>query len=109
MSHFIDPKESVQIDLGDGFWVKIVSRMTYGIQQRLVAHYVKLSANQTPDVDLASGNLVALELNLVAWNLVDDKGVAVPLSRPAIENLDPDVAGRIAEEINKRNLPLKKA
>jgi len=108
MGHFIG-KEIDRIDLGEGFWADIKRRMTYGMQQRLTTHYLKLSANQTADIDLASGNLIALELNIVAWNLVDDKGQAVPLSREAIDSLDPDIADRIINEISRRNQSPKKA
>jgi len=108
MSHFVT-QETDRIDLGDGFWVDIARRMSYGMQQRLVAHYVKMTDRNIPDIDLASGNIVLLELNIKDWNLVDDSGKKVPVSRQAIENLDPDIANLIAEEINKRNQPQKKA
>jgi len=108
MGHFVG-KEIDRIDLGDGFWVDIYRRMSYGMQQRLVAHFIKMTDLTTPDLDLAGGNIVLLELNIVNWNLVDGQGQIVAISSSAIENLEPSVAQKIAEEINRRNEPLKKA
>ena len=104
---FFVSKETDRIDLGDGYWVDIKRRMSYGDQQKLVAHFIKFGDPKNPDIDLSSGNIVLLELNIVDWNLVDESGKKVPVSREAIEQLEPEVANKIAEEINRRNTPPK--
>ena len=108
MGHFVG-KEIDRLDLGEGFWVDIYRRMSYGMQQRLVAHFIKMTDLKTPDFDLAGGNIVLLELNITGWNLTNGDNQPVPVSKEAIENLEPSVAQKIAEEINRRNEPLKKA
>lgn len=102
MGHFVTD-EVDRIDLGDGFWVDIKKRMSYGDQQRLVAHYIKMSDLKTPDIDLAGGNIVLLVINIKGWNLVNGDGKEVGITPEAIESLDPDIANKIAGEINDRN------
>lgn len=107
MRHFVTD-EVDRIELGEGSWVDIKRRMSYGDQQKLMGHFVKLSADMTtPDIDLASGNILMLVINIKAWNLTDDTGKEVKLSQGAIEKLDPAVAEKIAVEINNRNQPPK--
>lgn len=106
MGHFVTD-EVDRIDLKGGFWVDIKRRMSYGDQQRLMGHFVKLSAENTPDISLALGNIMLLVINIKAWNLVDQEKREVPLSQEAIEKLEPAVAEKIAVEINKRNQPPK--
>lgn len=106
MKHFVTD-EVDRIDLGEGFWVDIKNRMSYGDQQKLVAHYIKMSDLKTPGLDFEAGSIVLLEINIKAWNLVDANDKPVKLSRQMIEALDPEIAGKIAKEINDRNPPPK--
>ena len=103
--HFVTD-ETDRIDLDDGFWVDIKKRMSYGDQQKLVAHYIKVrttTAEITSDIDLAGGQIVLLEINIKGWNLVDANNKVAPLNRANIEKLDIAIATRIATEIDKRN------
>lgn len=107
MGYFVTD-EVDRIELEVGSWVDIKRRMSYGDQQKLMGHFIKLSADMTtPDIDLASGNILMLVINIKAWNLTDDKGKEVKLSQGAIEKLEPAVAERIALAINDRNQPPK--
>ncbi len=105
MGHFV--KDEVErFTLEDGHWVDIKKRMSYGDQQRLVGHYVKLGG--TPgkadvNFDMASGAIELMVINVKGWNLIDDGGKDVAVSRDAFERLDQEVAELIAEEINRRN------
>lgn len=108
MSHFVTD-ELDRIKLDKDHWVDIKRRMSYGDQQRLVSHYIKLTGTTgAVDIDMAAGAVELLVINIKAWSLVNAGDNEVSLSRDAIEQLDPAVAERIAAEINKRN-PAPKA
>lgn len=112
MGHIIFPDEIDRIDLGDGDWVEIKHKMSYGNRQALVAHYMKLKGaiNKQVEysVDLESGNIMLLVLNIVAWSLLDKKGKPLPVTKETISWLDNDTGNKIADEIGKRN-PVPKA
>lgn len=107
MGHFVTDAV-VRIDLGNDYWVDIKNRMSYGDQQKLVAHYIKMTDLQKPSIDFEGGSIVLLVINVKGWNLVDDKGKKVNISHATIESLDPDIAAKIVEAINERN-PAPKA
>lgn len=107
MEHFVtDEVDRVKID--KYHWVDIKRRMTYGDQQRLTASFVKLQSRtkgETPDidVDLETGNITLLLINIKGWNLEISPGQVAPVDGDTIRQLDPNVAGRLVSEINSRN------
>ena len=104
MEHFIYEDELDRIDLGDGEWVDIAKRMSYGMQQKLFAHYVKLGKDMKAiDVDIESGNLTLLLVNIKAWNLKGKDGKVAPITKEVVARLDPVIANKVVEEINNRN------
>jgi hypothetical protein len=92
---------------GKEYWVDIKQKMTYGDQQKLAAHYVSMQSFKPGSkpilsMDLEGGNIMLLLINIKDWNLELD-GKKVPVALTTIQQLDPDVADKIAQEVNKRN------
>ena len=110
MGYFIYEDELDTVDLGEGNWASILKKMSYSHQQKLTAHYVRLKTNlkgATPDinadVDLETGNIIMLQLNVKAWNLTDREGKPAPVDRKHLEMLDPDIAQKLIDAISERN------
>lgn len=111
MGHFVtDEVDRIKID--KDHWVDIKRKMNYGEQQELVASYMKAGMQEgqkTPNIDVnfEMGGITLLSINIKAWNLTDEKGNIAPITVDKIKALDPNIAGKIAIEINKRNPPPK--
>ena len=108
MGYFVYDDEVERVDLGDGEWVDIKRRMSYGDRQKLIAYYAKLQTKlNSPDVDISldveGGNIMLLLLNIKAWSLKDRDGKPLPVTRETIAMLDPDIAERLEREIERRN------
>ena len=59
-------------------------------------------------VDLESGNILALLINIKAWNLAGDDGKIAPITEEFITRLPREYGNKLKDEINQRN-PLPKA
>jgi len=108
MGCIIYDDEVERIELGDGEWVDIKRKMSYGDRQKLIAYYAKLQTKlNSPDVDISldmeAGSIMLLLLNIKAWSLKDRKGKPLPITKETIAMLDPDVARKLEQEIEKRN------
>lgn len=113
MKPFIYSDEVDRIAVGENHWVDIKKRMSYGDRQRLTSHFFHLQSlpvGETPkvDVDLESGQIVLMQINIAAWSFTLRDGTAAPITTETIAMLDPDVADIILEVINERN-PAPKA
>jgi len=111
MGHFVYDEDLIQIDLEDGEWVKIASRMSYGMQQKLIASYMRLQTQLKTlpdfDMDVETGNITLLLLNIKEWSLKDKSGRVAPINEQTIRMLDPAVATKIINVINEQNPPPK--
>jgi hypothetical protein len=101
---FVQPN-TVRLDLSDGDWVETKERLTYAESQKLYSAFVRSMRDGGADademgVDLARFALLRMETWLTDWSFRDDQDKPVPLSRAAIENLDPDTAKEIDVAIN---------
>ena len=112
-NRFVTP-ETVRLDLSDGDWIEVKERLDYAENQRLYGRMVH-SLKDDDDgrelgLDLARFNIARLETCIVDWSFrgADDK--PVPVSRNAIEHLDPDTAQEIDQAIEGHlvNLAAKK-
>lgn len=97
--------EPVRLDLGAGDWIEVKAMLSFGERQRLLGSLLRASVGEaggTPSVavDMAEAAIAKVAAWLVDWNLKDDDGRAVPLSRAAIEHLDPAVADAITALID---------
>ena len=99
-----------RVELGEGDWADIKPRMTYGDQQKVTGHYIKLqsrlskgSADADLSVELESGQLALLEANVLAWSLTGKDGQPLPVTKENLRALWPDVAKSLLDEIGKRN------
>jgi hypothetical protein len=103
-NRFVQPN-TVRLDLSDGDWVETKERLTYAESQKLYSAFVRSMRDGGADademgVDLARFALLRMETWLTDWSFRDDQDKPVPLSRAAIENLDPDTAKEIDVAIN---------
>ena len=106
--HYED--EVDRIEFPDGEWVDILKKMSYGDKQKLVASYMaveqKLKGIEAGDLglDIETGNIALLKINIKAWSFVGKDGKKVaPINREYIARLDDVVTGKLLEEINKRS------
>lgn len=89
MSRFVDPNKLVQIDLGDGDWVKVPERLSYGM----------ISSIGNVDKNNAESTTKLLTLVIKEWNLKDDEGELVTISKENILTLDVQTVTVIATEV----------
>lgn len=98
-----------RVELPNDEWVDICRRMNYRQQQALVAQYMRLpstlASSATPDIqiDIETGSLTLLLLNIVRWNLIDKNGTTAPINKETIGRLDPRTAQLIINAITERN------
>jgi hypothetical protein len=99
-NRFVVPKTE-RLELSDGDWIDVNERLTYGQEQRLQeAMLGKMSMDELEKVaeiglTTARAAVDRLETWIVAWSFRDDEDRPVPVSRSAIENLDPYTADEI--------------
>lgn len=89
-----------RLELSDGDWIEVKSRLTYGEQQRLAGGAFtggRATADGlgTLDIDVERYAVLRLETWLTDWSFCDENGKAVKLSPAAIAALDPDSADEI--------------
>lgn len=89
MTRFVDPTDLRKVDLGNGDWIKVPSRISYG--------------ELTEVGDLKSGDagkITALLSKVIKeWNLTDADGKGVGISVESIKRLDIGTVKQIAEAI----------
>ena len=112
---FLYDDEVDRIEFPDGEWVDILKKMSYGDKQKLVASYMAVQqklkgiADGDLGLDIETGNIALLKINVKAWSFKGKDGAKVaPINREYIERLDDVVTGKLLEEINRRN-PAPKA
>jgi hypothetical protein len=109
---FVSNEDVDRIELEDGQWVDIKSRMSYGDHQYIVSRYIDIQGqlgapgSTMTKYEIAQGNLALLERSIVAWSFVDDGDKPVPVNKDTISKLRVDIANMIADEVNKHN-PLR--
>lgn len=107
MKHFIyDEVDRIKLDGED--WIDVKRCMSYGDQQKLVASYMQLQTQLktvTTEVamDLETGNITLLLLNIKAWSLKGQDGKIAPINEVTIKQLKTITANKIISAINKRN------
>lgn len=113
---YVKKSEHVRLALPSdpAYWVEIVPVLNYGARQRrlnrvLRVHLAAEAGVETPaqtEIELGTMNLATLVEAIVAWNLDDADGRALPITEAVIsEHLDPDDAEFLLAEINRRNAP----
>lgn len=110
MKHFVYEDEIDRIKLEDGEWVDIKHCMSYGDTQKLSSHFLKLRTrleslepNVDVDMDVETGNIALLVINIKAWSLKDREDKVMPINMETIAMLDKVTSERLLSEIDKRN------
>lgn len=108
-NRFVQP-DIARLDLSDSDWVEVKERLTYAEHQRLYSSMLRTVKEGGGDgeigVDLGRFNLLRLETWLVDWSFRDANDKPVPLTRAAIENLDPDTVREIDEALDRHQTDL---
>ncbi len=94
MGYFVYDDEVERIDFEDGEWVKIKRTLSYDDVEKVGT---KLAAG-----DQASF-VPVLAVAIKEWSFKDRDGNVAPVNEEYIRRLDPQVAGRLVEEVLKRN------
>ena len=110
----------VRVDIGDEKWVAIKQKMSYGDHQRLAAYYMKVQAklqqlrtgsieDANVELDLEQGDKMLLFINVKDWNLPhpDKPGEVMPVTYDTVNELDPDIAAIVLQQIGERNPPVE--
>ena len=114
MAAFIDDADRIELDDIPGQereWVEIWHKMAYGDEQSLVGHYTRIQANlrdgtisdDPVTLDMETGNVALLKLNIRSWSFQDQDGNPVPVTTERVRRLDPVIAHRLLQEIVDRN------
>ena len=117
MGHIVWDDELDRIDFGEGEWVDIKRQMSYGDIETLESDMVRLQLKpeaMKPDreemalsdlstVEVRTGKLTLLVLNIKAWSFKDRDGGALSVNRETVSRLAASTAERILAEIGKRN------
>lgn len=96
---FVDP-DVVQLDLGDGLWLKVKKELTVGesmaVQQALIKS-VRADGRVEPDLSqIWKANICAY---IIDWNL-ERHGKRVPYSLDAVDSLSKPAWERVAAVVN---------
>lgn len=110
-TNFFATEETVEMDLGDGFWVELKRGLDYGEESELEGAAIRAGLNPdgTPKLEysLKQQRNLMLALYIVDWNLTgaNDKPVVLPddLGRrqQAVSRLSPRTARRIVARIDQ--------
>ncbi len=88
-NRFVNEQDLLQIDLGDGDWVKVPSRLSFAMVSDLADVEGKDSTK----------TLAFITRVIREWNLKDAEGKGVPLTEENIKKLDLDTVKMIGEAI----------
>lgn len=103
---FVSATDTVRIDLGDGDWVDIKKRLSFGERRRARANMLRtqfdpnLGQLAAFDVDMDAQTEALMLIAIVGWNLEDEKGELVPINADTISMLDEDTGDTILDAIN---------
>lgn len=84
-------KESVRVSADDdsGEWIEVKPKLSVGDREKILNRsYQGMGKKQT--VTVGTATTAMMEVAFTSWYLLDDNGDAVPFSKAAIKNLDPD-------------------
>ncbi len=110
MSYFASNKTR-RVNLDDKTWVEIKEELSYGDTQKMAASFMKMKLKNNDfesDIDTETGSIELLSLAIVDWNLTDDAGEPVPVSKEAIRNLKASAAETIMTAYTEGNQSQKK-
>lgn len=98
-NRFIVPG-TVRHEISDGDWFITKEKLSYGETQTLAGGalgrpYESEDGGSAFGVDLKRYNVLRMMTWISAWSFCDAKGRQVPVSKSAIENLDPSTAAEI--------------
>jgi len=93
-SLFIDETDLEKIDLGDGFWVEIPLKISYGMAQDLFNNDSKADS-------VAIGKKILLKF-IKSWNLTDKDGVIAKISEKNINKLPFEIIQKITPIIEAK-------
>lgn len=104
-NRFINAGATARLPLSDGDWIEVKEKLSYGEQQRLSTASltsIQFGGDSKPGETEVALNmdryaLMRLHVWIVDWSFRDHNDKPVPVSKSAIDNLDP----LTAEEINK--------
>jgi len=92
---FVQPK-IVRLPLSEGQWIDVKRELSYGEQTDMFASMRKqFGAGTVPVLDATQIGRARMGTYLLAWSFVDAEGTPVPVSLPAINNLDTETAREI--------------
>ncbi len=115
----INAAELDTIDIGSGEWARIKRQMSFGDFTRLEDEMARIRLKRIPQngeltesdfeaVEIRSGKLLLLELNVIEWNVQGPNGQTAPLNIDSFRAMQPDQAEMLLAAIDERN-PAKKA
>jgi len=93
-SLFIDETDLEKIDLGDGFWVEIPLKISYGMAQDLFNNDSKADS-------VAIGKKILLKF-IKSWNLTDKDGAIAKISEKNINKLPFEIIQKITPIIEAK-------
>ena len=90
-NRFVTNSDLKQIDLGDGDWVKIPKRFSYGFVEKF---------GDLAEADGGKGErmMSMLEFLVREWNLKDETGSVVAISKETLRTLELETAMQIMKE-----------
>lgn len=91
-TRFVDDSKLKRIDLGDGDWVEVPEKISYGTLSQIG------NLDKTTNIEKTTELLCTL---IKGWNLKDEKDNEVPISKENILKLDVDTVTLIANEIGE--------
>lgn len=96
---FIDESSTEKVDLGDGFWIEILSEISYAKSQKVLKSTVDGEATMK----------ILIEM-IVGWNLTEKDGKPAEVNEANIGRLPIKITEQIAEAITpKFSLSKKKS
>lgn len=104
-SRFVLGDTPVEIDLGDGDWVRVKPRLSFGDRQAVRSAAVSSSFRGDEGIETTANlqllNITMLLRGIVEWNLQDPDGKLMPISRESLEALDEETGDLILEKLGE--------
>ncbi len=77
------------VDEEDEFFIDVLEELTFKEKRTLRAVFVEFALDGTPKAksNLEEGNVALMELAIKGWNVVDEDGAVLPITRDNIDAL----------------------
>lgn len=102
---FVNPSDTRRLDVGDGDWLEVRNRITYGAAERLRAVSLKsmaTDAGQTKiELDMSTYNIERMAAYIIDWSARKPDGGKLPPTRDSFAALEEPAAEAVNAALDR--------